>query len=846
MLAGLGTLSVCTPAVAAAHGSTAAGEIQSAREFAGKIPKSHFARGRRAALIGAAARSARLSRGKRSCRALAAVDHFLVVLETPATWRQSRVPKGLVRKPSRLLTSAEKRLLRKAGSKCAAGARTSKRLLPATGGGSGYPIVPPPGGPDNDQGEGALHSVPAGTFRPITNKGSAVGLAGDPQTPGVPGAAPDLRASVASDPLMFFRNSDAGIPPVTASPQEMTTAIGRNVAWLTGNTSVALSTTAGQTFTMFNPSNLLPDDGRSFCCDQQVAYSPQYDVFVWVMQYWCQSSCLPTNPQTGKSGCPSGNQSNGSNRIRIAVASPEALKADASNPGAAWTYWDITPQDLGQPANAWFDRSDLSVNQLYANWSVDVVCGNKGSVLGRISLQQLLNRGTVSLSYILDSSGVMRSAQGLDSGATYFVGNNSDSQARIWSWAPYSGTLFLHSVNHATVPGGDSAVDGTGGSDWYDRYGIFPYAVNSATVTGNTLYVAQGTGREECTSNCGPGQTPVLKQVFAEPAIYVSQYNVNSWNLSSDQWLWNGTLAFGWPALQTDGAGDVGITFVAGAQNQNPQPVAGFLTPSEQFVFAEPVGNPQETGDYTYLQPGRTDQSFVFVGRTQQPDGDHWFDIEYGIGASPYTSPPSVQITSPGATPIPSYQQGATVSYTGQATDAVDGTLTGGTLVWKEDGNQIGTGTQITHQENAPGLHTITLTATNGDGLSASSSITIRVLAPVPPGAPSVKISSPYDGEFFGPCTNSGNGYYANVPTSATATDPNNPPQQLTYSWTDSINGGPAQQVSTQLSPTLQLYYVDNGSGETTDDLTLTATDTSGKSSSASVRVILDFGLCIQ
>ena len=88
-------------------------------------------------------------------------------------------------------------------------------------------------------------------------------------------------------------------------------------------------------------------------------------------------------------------------------------------------------------------------------------------------------------------------------------------------------------------------------------------------------------------------------------------------------------------------------TFVTSAENHNPQPVAGFLTPSEQFVYAQPEGLPQESGDYYFLQPGRTDQSFVMLGRTVQSPGggfrNHWFFIEYGMGASPYTSPPSVQ-----------------------------------------------------------------------------------------------------------------------------------------------------------------------------------------------------------
>ena len=739
-----------------------------------------------------------------------------------------------------LLARAEKASLRRAGTTCVRPERTTHRLTPSTGGGKGYIIVPPPAGPDNDQGEGIVPTLPAGTLRPIKTPGQSSGLAPDPQAPGT-----GPTASIASNPLTFFRISDAGIPPVTASPQEMTTAIGRNVAWLTGNTSVALSTTAGQTFSMFNPSNLLPDDGRSFCCDQQVTYSPHYDLFVWVMQYWCQTSCLPTNPQTGKSGCPAAGQSNGSNRIRIAVASPEALKADAANPGAAWTYWDLTPQDFGQPANAWFDRSDLSVNQVNANWDVDIICGNASSLLTRISLQQLLDRGTVSVNYITDSSAAMRAAQGLDTTTTYFTGKQQRQPGAHLVVERRVGDLFLHNVNHSTVPGSDSAVDGTGGSDWLDRYGIFPVEVDSATVTGVDAVLgpghrARGVHRELLQQDAdaevgvrraGDRRLPLRRQLLetAGRALVVE----------SD-------AAFACRALEKRRRrGRREITFVTSDANQEPDRSPGSSRRASSRL--RPTGRPaQETATSGNLQPGRTDQSSSPSGATVQSSGgggaDHWFYIEYGIGPSPYKSPPNVDHV-PGQRADPQLPRGDRPSPTrGQATDAIDGTLNGGALVWTEDGNAIGTGTQTTHTETAPGLHTITLTATNGDGKSASSSITIRVLAPPPPGAPTVNVSSPSDREFFCAGTNVNGTYYASVQFTASS----NPATGVTYRWTDSINGGTATQVSTQLSPALDLAYTPPaGSGETTHDLTLTATNAGG-TGTAQVRVIVYSPGCIQ
>jgi hypothetical protein len=480
----------------------------------------------------------------------------------------------------------------------------------------------------------------------------------------------------------------------------------------------------------------------------------------------------------------------------------------------------------------------MGLNIWHMQWTVDVLRAHKGvsSLLTRVSLADLANRGTISISYITDANQRIGVAQGLNSTTTCYVGDDSLSEDQIWSFAAFSGTMFRHDINHSSVPNLDSAVDGTDGNDWFDRYPIFAGQVDSATVRGNTLSTAQGTGRDYCTANC-TSKTPTLKQELTEPAVFTARYNVNSWTDVGERWIWNPTLAFGWAALQTDGAGDVGLVFRSSADNRNAQPVAGFLTPSEQFVYAEPAGLPHETGDYYSLRPGRTNQSFVMTAQTVETDAFgnpqmHWQYIEYGHGPSPYVAPPSVQITAPAD--HSSFLQGTSVTYSANVSDPVDGTLPNAAIVWTEDGSAIGSGPTIHHIENTTGTHTITVTATNGDGKSASESITISVNAPRPP---SVSITAPPNG-YTVVCRSSST---PAVQFTATASDPNSPPESLTYSWTDSINGGAPAQVSTQLSPLLNLAC-DQGTSRTTHELTLTATNTSGKSASAQVQVITSLG----
>ena len=371
ILAALGASPVTLAAKKRHRPPTPAQQYARARTQLSHISKSAFNKGRRAALLRVAAQGARTVKSRQRCRALGAIDRLLNATGTPSTWKRGRIPKG-GRAAIGVLTKAETAQLKLAGRKCAQASKPTR--IRGKRGGSGAPkTAPPPVSPE--QGEGFNPKLPTGPLRVPQSIGPGSGLGADPHGAGLPGSH-DKRATAAADPLTFFRISDVGIPPRTASPMEPTVAIGGHVVWYTGNTSVGLSTNDGRTFTLFDPSNVLPDQGLAFCCDQLVSYDAPDNMFVWVSQYWCNEpggSCFGKDAK-GNNVC----QTNGAfNRIRIAVASPQDLIRNASNPGLAWTYWDITPSTVGQPSNAWFDRSDLSLNAWNMDWTVDVLCGTR-------------------------------------------------------------------------------------------------------------------------------------------------------------------------------------------------------------------------------------------------------------------------------------------------------------------------------------------------------------------------------------------------------------------------------------------------------------------------------------
>lgn len=75
------------------------------------------------------------------------------------------------------------------------------------------------------------------------------------------------------------------------------------------------------------------------------------------------------------------------------------------------------------------------------------------------------------------------------------------------------------------------------------------------------------------------------------------------------------------------------------------------------------------------------------------------------------------------------FEVGEDISFSGSATDFLDGELSGNSLVWTSDleGGEIGTGATFTKSDLSEGTHKITLTATNSLGEYTLTSITITI-----------------------------------------------------------------------------------------------------------------------
>jgi endoglucanase len=133
-------------------------------------------------------------------------------------------------------------------------------------------------------------------------------------------------------------------------------------------------------------------------------------------------------------------------------------------------------------------------------------------------------------------------------------------------------------------------------------------------------------------------------------------------------------------------------------------------------------------------------QGWAWWAAGDAPDGNR-FSIQ-PVGSSPppqlaflkkhiENTPPSVRILSPAGPAIISANQGETITFSAEATDAEDGELVGASLVWSSSVNGVfGQGASVRTASLSPGRHIITLTATDSRAGSASSMLFLDISGP--------------------------------------------------------------------------------------------------------------------
>lgn len=201
----------------------------------------------------------------------------------------------------------------------------------------------------------------------------------------------------------------------------------------------------------------------------------------------------------------------------------------------------------------------------------------------------------------------------------------------------------------------------------------------------------------------------------------------------------------------------------------NTKPVAEILLPATNglsFTAGETItfqGRGTDTEDGTILDStltwtsslnGALGTGATISTKALQP-GNHTITLTVrdsnGLISDPVTrtltisnSGPTATITAPANNSI--FQEGASVTFTGTALDPEDGNLSGASLEWSSNKDGIlGTGVSLKTSSLSAGIHTITLTATDNDGVKGTATITITTgnTAPVP------EIKTPVPGKIF-------------------------------------------------------------------------------------------------
>jgi hypothetical protein len=841
--------------------SSPAKSIASAQTQLKHLKKS-FARGKATKVQRSLTSSRKALKRRRYCPAITAVDSAHNLLLEPSTWRKKAVPRTVKRKLAPALDRVERKLVPSA-KRCAAKSFNLSKPRSTRVGGSGFRPVPvPPGDLVNDQGEEEGPELETGTFHAIRKHSKPTTPAANPQFSGA--------RSSAFAPISVFSSTNLGLAPRSGGePKEPTVAIGHNVAWYTGNTSIGYSLDGGKTWTTADPSTILADPtNNGLCCDQQVIYSPAQNLFVWVLQYYCPVSVPPAPPGAAATG--SCSSVSGNDIVRFAVATPEDIRtqAAAGSVGSAWhIVWDLTPQQLGQPANAWFDYSTLAVNDSFVNWTVDIFEGNNPALSMRINLAGLAQYRLQS-NYIWSNFHTVAAQEPPGTTESFFATNETLDKIRVYDWLPNSTVPIIHDINRERIPTYNGTIIGSDGNDWNARAGGgLKAAPISAAWSRGKLVVANNAFRDECAGNCATSK-PIMRHVYDHPGIWLQLIDTRKYGIFDDFGdVWSPTLNYSWPSLGVAKSGAIGISFLASADNANPVPVVGFLDVHDHDIdnqtqqIGDPNAGPQPgvqplgstvfsggTGDYYSLLPGTEYESFVMPFRALDPNpiggnSDNWHFVMYGHGQALAATPPSVRFRAPVAQT--NFPENSEVTFWADVSDAQDVEIPYSAIVWSVDGTPTSFRGPIAAVPFPVGNHVMSVTATNGEGLSTTKSITVTIES-TSPTAPTMRITSPVDGSGFGATGSDAQGDYQDVSFVAQASDPQGKP--LAFRWDDVATEKGTENlpnVSQALSPTLRLHVHETNCGQSVHKLTLTVTNGT-ETATRSVQVTIVSQNCVR
>jgi hypothetical protein len=405
--------------------------------------------------------------------------------------------------------------------------------------GGKYPAFTP-GGDVNDRNNEFAYPVPAGPVR-----GTLAPTAGPSQFLQLKKKKEDTPVGGAGDPVVFNDYDPLGNTSNVGGPPDMNAARGGNVAFLSYNTRVQLTTDGAVNWTERDPTTIFPSGpakdangnnlDRGLCCDQIAQYVPRIDRFIWLMQF------CGTGPGTCLVGI---------NKLRIASASPQDI---INSNATAWTYWDLTSATFNL-GNTTMDYPDMSVGDNFLYLSSDAVAS--GLFVVRIPLSEIQNSQTINMQYTNPADGLVPRGGHISQNTgneVFWAGHNSDSQMRVFSMKEGDGQYFWRDININSWNRGAITSTAPDGTDWLS-FGFPGNAVLGITRRNNNEVWFAWSAK--------PGGG------FTRTHVQVVEINITNYSVISQWQIWNNDYAFAYPSLSTNDNGEVGISLAWGG-NQN-------------------------------------------------------------------------------------------------------------------------------------------------------------------------------------------------------------------------------------------------------------------------------------
>lgn len=466
------------------------------------------------------------------------------------------------------------------------------------------------------------HLTPGRRLRPAKIKPEHENPVGPP-IPDGPSIAP-LTAPVKSTHIA--RISGAGSSEVSIirdvnndhntllAPPDPSTAEGGGLVLSTGNTYLRLSLDDGANFTEIDPTTIFPVADGGLCCDQVMLFDRITGLYFWLLQY---NSVLNPADLTKP----------GPNRLRLAWASPESIKANVNN----WAFVDLQAQVLLKTADDALDYPDLAVTNNNVYVSVDVVdkrdpatatTSVSALIVARIPLAHITaGNSTVGVSWIgPDQSDDQETATGgrltqssID--AMYWAGHVDASKVKVFRWKDSDGKVDTHDVkvNAWCKAAADYGSLGPDGIQWIDSGRANISAVSNGArrpfsdpgQNHGEVWLPWNAGKDDGSGDCSKGKK--------QPYVKILRINDQSLEGIGEYHVWNPDIAFAYPALAASAAGEIGITVPYGGPSDFPASAIGFLNDFELFSI--------EDSDVTFSAAGvGTRIGDFYVVRNSGPD----------------------------------------------------------------------------------------------------------------------------------------------------------------------------------------------------------------------------------